>query len=122
MKEYLKAFADSKIPSLLIVGLFIVVGALLIKGEELAWSPSLISGGILLILGVFLGILSYSDHRNKEHTDKIIKYYKDALDSVSKTHSAFETKAQSELTSNNSMGTEGSQYIAQDNGTVTQDS
>ena len=122
MENFFKALAQSKLPSILIIGRFLSIGFFLVKDQPLSFTPSLIWGSLFLILGTILGVLSYSDHRNKEHTDKLLKYYQDALDAVSKTHSAFEAKTQTELTNDSSVAKLSSGYTAQSAGTKTQDS
>jgi len=122
MENFLKAFAQSKLPSIFIIGIFLSVGFFLVKDQPLSFTPSLVWGSLFLILGIILGILSYSDHRGKEHTDKLLKYYRDALDAVSKTHSAFEEKTQTGLTNDSSVTKLSSGYTAQSTGTKTQDS
>ncbi|PIZ76299.1 hypothetical protein COY05_01500 [Candidatus Peregrinibacteria bacterium CG_4_10_14_0_2_um_filter_38_24] len=122
MENFFKALAQSKLPSILIIGIFLSIGFFLVKDQPLSFTPSLIWGSFFLILGIILGLLSYSDHRNKEHTDKLLKYYQDALDAVSKTHSSFETKTQTELTNNSSVSKLSSGYTAQSADTKTQDS
>ena len=127
--EILKALAQSKLPSILLVGTFLTVGYFLIKGETLAFTPSLIFGSIFLILGLLLGVFSYSDHRNKEHTDKLLANYENllktqtaVLDSVSKTKVTFETRTQKEITDNVTATKLTSGYTAQSHGSETLDS
>ena len=110
MEEFFKNFAQSKIPSLFIVGLFLSIGFFLIKGEDaFSFSPSILWGSIFFIFGILLGVLSYADQRNKEHIDNIISNYKKTLEDIQKARSFSEEITKSSLTD----GKENSQFNEQ---------
>jgi hypothetical protein len=96
MSEFLKALGESKIPSLLLLGVIYYFGVSLLinSGKNPAAAPA---GNGILVLAAVITIITAVDYRNKEYTDNLLRHYKDALDSISKTHSAFEDKTQDNL-------------------------
>lgn len=96
--NFLKSFAESKIPTLLLIGIIMFVGAHIITGSEGSQTIILIGLGIELV-GLVLAIISFAEYRYKEHVDMIINHYSRALSNISKTHSAFENKALTDLKS-----------------------
>lgn len=96
MNEFLKSIGQSKIPSLLLLGLTYSAGVTLLihSGSNPAVIPA--GDGLLILAGV-LTILSAVDYRNKESIDHIIKHYKDALEFTSKINSSLEDKLLDDL-------------------------
>lgn len=108
--KFLGLFIKTKIPTLILIGLFLYIGASLIKNSEII-SASGISGIIVLGIGALLGIFSFADYRNREHTDHIVEHYRKALETLSLTHSKYEETKQNTLNKvNQDLGGEKSTY------------
>ena len=89
MEKFLDLFIKTKIPTLILIGVFLYFGVTLIKGSDLV-STSGIAGIIILGIGALLGVFSFADYRSREHTDHIVEHYKKALETLSLTHSKYE--------------------------------
>lgn len=114
--KFLRAFGESKIPSILfMVVCFYFGGNLIIEGNESVISTIIIAAGLIF------GMITFLDYRSKTQADDIIKRehkynerlllsYKNALNDVSKTHSAFENSQQKNFTGG---GENTKQYISE---------
>jgi hypothetical protein len=94
--DFLKYFAQSKIPTLVLVALVLFTGGYIVvnsKGD----SNILLAGEAFLGLGGFLAVVAFIDYRNKEYIDSIITHYRQALESIGKTHSQIEENKQESL-------------------------
>jgi len=115
MEKFFNLFANSKIPTLLVIALFFYFGGSLIK-TPIFLSPEGIAGSILLCVGVVLGSISFGDYRYKEQNEHVITQQAKAIDnlgralkSTSETHSKFEKNTQETLGSGtrDTIGREG---------------
>lgn len=99
MEAFLKAFAQSKIPSLLLIGIVLFIGAYIVINSKGSQAILLIGSAVILV-GIVLAVISFADYRNKESVEALIQHYNTALNNISKTHTTFEDKTQRTLTSN----------------------
>jgi hypothetical protein len=115
MEKFFNLFANSKIPTLLVIALFFYSGVSLIQ-NPIFLSPGGISGSILLCIGTVLGFIFFVDYRYKEQSEHVITQQAKAIDalgkalkSTSETHSKFEKNTQETLGSGtrNTIGREG---------------
>ncbi|MBU4017418.1 hypothetical protein KKF69_08165 [Patescibacteria group bacterium] len=120
MEEFFKSFAQSKIPSLLLMGTVLFIGAYIVVNSKNSQSV-LVTGAVVILVGLVLAIFSFSDYRNREYVDAIIQHYKNALDNIGRTHSLFENKTQQTLKGNSdTVGAEEQSYsVEKDKGTIT---
>lgn len=96
METVIKAIVEAKIPTIILIGLILFTGAYILINSKESTILLAIGGGVLLI-GLVLSIISFTDYRNKEYIDSIVQHYRTALDSISKTHSLIENKTQSSI-------------------------
>ncbi len=96
MNAFFKALGESKIPTLLLIGLIFYMGCWLLinSGNNPSATPA---GYGVLIFGAILSVITFVDYRSKEHIDNLLNYYKTALENISKTHSSFENSTQDKL-------------------------
>jgi hypothetical protein len=106
IKEFFKAFGQSKLPTLFLIFVLLYFGADIVVKSNKDQGVLIVGGGLVLLAGI-LGLISFSDYRNKENTDTIIGYYKSALGDISKTHSVIEKTSQNTMTSKANPSTVG---------------
>lgn len=118
MESFFKAFVDSKIPSLLVLLLFFFFGSYLLIDSKQN-SVVLTSGAILLLIGCVLGTLAFESFKRKEYIDSVISHFKNALDTISKTHSSFEQNTQQSLENSQHVGKDEQAYsVSREKGTT----
>jgi len=98
MEQFFKAFGESKIPTLLLIGAVLLVGAYIVISSG-GLQIVILIGSCVILIGLVLAIISFADYRNKEYTESIIQHYNTALSNISKTHSLFEDSTQKTLKS-----------------------
>lgn len=110
MKEFFTKLVELKIPTILILALFFITGSYLVVSSTN--SQSIFFTGIgILIVGVILALISFSDHRQNEQFANLIKHYETALKNISETHTRIEKNAQDVYSDKpTTIGTESDQY------------
>ena len=109
MDQFFKAFGESKLPTLLVLGLVYIIGAWLLVNSGKNPSAT-IPGYVILTFAGILTLISFFDYRNKEEVDRILKNnkqhydgildsYKSALTAISQTSTTAEHFKQENLSS-----------------------
>src|SRR4051812_16675564 len=99
MGELFKAFGQSKIPSLLLVLMIYSAGITLLWIAVKSSNNQVMFyfGGGTLLLASIIAVINFVDYRYKEHTETLLRYYKNALEDISFTHSKFEESSRNTL-------------------------
>lgn len=89
--DIFKNFLKKQLPTLVIIGMLLWCAMSFLKDSEVG-TPNFYAGCVILVVGLVLILISYSDYRNREHLDKIqysyeklINRYDKALGSINQT-------------------------------------
>lgn len=93
MEAFFKYFAQSKIPTLILIALVLIVGGYIVVNSKSDVKVFWVGVSVLGVGGI-LALIAFGDYSHKEYIDSIIQHYDKALKSISTTHTLVEENKQ----------------------------
>jgi len=96
-EKLVDAIKEFRLPSLVLIFILLYFGSDLVKASK-DFNTTSIAGCVILIIAILFALFFFFNWMNKEHYEKIINSYNDALNNITKSFKLREQKDQEQTT------------------------